>query len=246
VNNGTTTPGASGYTDHVQNFNVGTSFSAPLVAGAAALMHSLNSQLTPAQYIKLLKESAAPFPTTSTTTTTVCHVPVGGDLQQEECICTTATCGAGMLNTQGAVLAAQRPFAIVIAPASIDTDTAISIDARDSFASNGRTIASFQWTAVGITGATPTFGDAAQALTTVQVADASTFTLRVTVTDDQGSQDTADVAVATVTPPPPTPPPPTIPPASVGGGGGGGSPGWLLLVLLTLVGRASARLRKKE
>ena len=214
VNNGTTTPGASGYTDHVQNFNVGTSFSAPLVAGAAALMHALNPNLTPAQSITLLKESATPFPTTSTTTTTVCHVP-NGDLQQEECICTTATCGAGMLNTQGAVLAAQRPFAIVDAPASIDTDTAISIDASDSFASNGRTITSFQWTAVGVTGATPTFGDATQALTTVQVADASTFTLRVTVTDDQGSQDTADVAVATVTPPPPTPPPPTIPPASI-------------------------------
>ena len=241
VNNGTTTPGASGYTDHVQNFNVGTSFSAPLVAGAAALMHSLNSQLTPAQYITLLKESAAPFPTTSTTTTTVCHVPVGGDLQQEECICTTATCGAGMLNTQGAVLAAQRPFAIVAAPASIDTDTAISIDARDSFASNGRTITSVQWSAAGVTGATPTFGDAAQALTTVQVTDASTFTLRVTVTDDQGSQDTADVAVATVTPPPPTPPPPTIPPASVGGGGGGGSPGWLLLVLLSFLRMGSRK-----
>ena len=245
VNNGTTTPGASGYTDHVQNFNVGTSFSAPLVAGAAALMHSLNAHLTPAQYIALLKESATPFPTTSTTTTTVCHVPAG-DLQQEECICTTATCGAGMLNTQGAVLAAQRPFAIVDAPASIDTDTAISIDARDSFASNGRTIASFQWTAVGVTGATPTFGDATQALTTVQVADASTFTLRVTVTDDQGSQDTAAVAVATVTPPSTTPPP-TIPPSSIGGGGGGGgSPGWLLLALLALVGQASARLQKKE
>jgi serine protease len=240
VNNGTTTPGTSGYTDHVQNFNVGTSFSAPLVAGAAALMHSLNSNLTPAQTITLLEQSSTPFPTTSTTTTTVCHVP-NGDLQQEECICTTATCGAGMLNTQGAVLAAQRPFAIVAAPASIETGTAVSIDARDSFASNGRTIASFQWTAVNVTGATPTFGDAAQALTTVQVADASTFTLRVTVTDDQGSQDTADVAVATVTPPPP--PPPTLPPAP-SGGGGGGSVGWLMLVLLGGVRVAASGTRK--
>jgi serine protease len=247
VNNGTTTPGASGYTDHVQNFNVGTSFSAPLVAGAAALMHSLNSQLAPAQYITLLKQSAAPFPTTSTTTTTVCHVPAG-DLQQEECICTTATCGAGMLNTQAAVLAAQRPFAIAEAPASIDTGTAISIDARDSFASNGRTITSFQWTAVNVTGATPTFADAAQALTTVQVADAGTFTLRMTVTDDQGSQDTADVAVATVTPPPPTVPPPTIPPASSrgGGGGGGGNPSWLMLALLGFIRWAADGSKKRK
>jgi serine protease len=236
VNAGTTVPGASAYTDHVLNFNVGTSFSAPLVAGAAALMHALNSRLTPAQSIALLKESAAPFPTTSSTTTTVCHVPVG-DQQQEECICTTSTCGAGMLNTQGAVLAAQRPFAISAAPTTINTGTAVSIDARDSFASNGRTIASFQWTAVGVTGATPTFGDAAQALTTVQVAAASTFTLRLTVTDDQGSQDTADIAVATAAPPPPPPPPPTTPPASNGGGGGGGggSFGWLMLLLLSAI-----------
>jgi serine protease len=243
VNNGTTTPGDSGYTDHVQNFNVGTSFSAPLVAGAAALMHALNSNLTPAQSIALLKESATPFPTTSTTTTTVCHVPAG-DLQQEECICTTATCGAGMLNTQGAVLAAQRPFAIVSAPASVDTGAAISIDARDSFASNGRTIASFQWTASNVTGATPTFGDSAQALTTLRVADASTFTLRVTVTDDQGSQDTADIAVATVTPPPP--PPPTLPPVNGGGGGGGGSLGWLPLALLGLLRVAAEEFRRKK
>ena len=241
LNTGTTTPGASGYTDHVLNLNVGTSFSAPLVAGAAALMLSLSSRLTPAQSITLLKESAAPFPATSPTTTTVCHVPAG-DLQQEECICTTATCGAGMLNTQGAVLAAQRPFAIAEAPATINTGTAVSIDARDSFASNSRTITSFQWTALGVTGATPTFGDATQALTTLQAAGASTFTLRLTVTDDQGLQDTADIAVATTTPPVS---PPTTPPASGGGGGGGGGGGlgWLILAaLLTLaIGRNSFR-----
>jgi hypothetical protein len=61
VNLGTTTPGASGYTDHVANINVGTSFSAPLVAGAAALLHGVNAQLTPPQYIALLKDSASPF-----------------------------------------------------------------------------------------------------------------------------------------------------------------------------------------
>jgi serine protease len=231
MNSGTTVPGASAYTDHVLNFNVGTSFSAPLVAGAAALMHSLNSRLTPAQSIALLKESAVPFPTTSSTTTTFCHVPAG-DLQQQECICTSATCGAGMLNTQGAVLAAQRPFAIAEAPATINTGTAVSIDGRDSFASNGRTVASFQWTATGVTGATPTFGDGTQALTTLQVAAASTFTLRLTVTDDLGSQDTADIAVVTATPPPPPSPPP---PASSGGGGGGGSFGWLMLLLLSAI-----------
>jgi serine protease len=229
VNLGTTTPGASGYTDHVANINVGTSFSAPLVSGAAALIHALNAQLTPPQYIALLKDSASPFATSSSTTTTVCHVPVG-DTQAEECICTTETCGAGMLNTNAAVLAAQRPFAIANAPSSITVGVATGIDASDSFASNGRTIASYQWTAIAVTGATPTFGNASQPLTTVQVSDTSTFTLRLTVTDSQGVPDTADVAMATPIPPPP----PTTPPAAQpsGGGGGGGSLGWLMLLLL--------------
>jgi serine protease len=235
VNAGTTTPGASTYTDKVNNINVGTSFSAPLVAGAAALIHSINSQLSPAQYIALLKDSATPFPTSSTTTTTVCHVPTG-DTQNTECICTTQTCGAGMLNTNGAVLAAQRPLAIADAPSSITAGVAADIDARASFASNGHTITSYEWTAVGVTGATPVFGNASQPLTTVQVSGTSTFTLRLTVTDDLGAQDTADVAMA-------TPAPPVTPPASApsGGGGGGGSLGWLLVALLSFAISASRR-----
>jgi serine protease len=158
-----------------------------------------------------------------------------GVAQAAECICTTQTCGAGILNTNAAVLAAQRPLAIVTAPSTITVGVATSIDGSTSFASNGRTIASHQWTAIGVTGATPTFANASQPITTVQMSDASTFTLRLTVTDNQGTQDTADVAMATTTPPPPTPvPPATIPPVSSGGGGGGGNLGWLMLFLLSI------------
>jgi serine protease len=240
VNAGATTPGASIYTDKVTRINVGTSFSAPLVAGAAALIHSINSQLSPAQYIALLTDSATPFPTSSSTTSTVCHVPIG-DTQNTECICTTQTCGAGMLNTNAAVLAAQRPLAVADAPNSITAGVAVDIDARASFASNGHTIASYQWTAIGVTGATPVFGNTAQPLTTVQVSGDSTFTLRLTVTDNLGAQDTADVAMATPAPPAP----PVTPPASApsGGGGGGGSLGWLMIGLLGLAISASRRAR---
>ena len=240
VNAGATAPGASTYTNRVDNINVGTSFSAPLVAGAAALIHSLNSQLSPAQYIALLKHSATPFPTSSPTSSTVpvCHVPIG-DTQDQECICTTQTCGAGMLNTNAAVLAAQRPLAVADAPSSITVGVAADIDARGSFASNGHTIASYEWTAVGVTGATPVFGNASQPLTTVQVSGTSTFTLRLTVTDNLGGQDTADIAIA-------TPAPPVTPPASApsgGGGGGGGSLGWLMIAFLSISISASRRAR---
>jgi serine protease len=241
VNAGTTTPGASTYTNHTTNINVGTSFSAPLVAGAAALLHSINSQLSPAQYIALLKGSASPFPTSSSSTPTppVCHIPAG-DTQQVECICTTQTCGAGMLNTNAAVLAAQQPLAVAEAPSSITVGVAADIDASASFASNGHTIATYAWTAVGVTGATPVFGNASQPLTTVQVSAASTFTLRLTVTDNLGTQDTADVAIATTTPLPPVTPPASAP---SGGGGGGGSLGWLIIALLSIAISASRRAR---
>jgi serine protease len=242
TNTGTTVPATDTYTTAVDAVpNVGTSFSAPIVAGAAALMHSLNARLAPAEYITLLSETASPFPTTSATTTTVCHVPAG-DLQPVECICTTQTCGAGMLNTQAAVLAAQRPFAIAQAPNTITTGTDIAISGSNSFASNGRTVTGYQWTAIGVTGAAPAFVAPTQAATTFQVSGASAFTLRLTVTDDQGAQDTTDVAMATAVAPPPPPPPPP-PPSGGGGGGGGGDIGGLMLaVLLLLARRKSLRL----
>ena len=57
VNLGTTRASGSSYTDQF-NFNVGTSFSAPIVAGAAALMHSANARLPPARITARLRETA--------------------------------------------------------------------------------------------------------------------------------------------------------------------------------------------
>jgi hypothetical protein len=120
---------------------------------------------------------------------------------------------------------------------------ATSIDGRSSFASNGHSIASYAWTAVGVTGAAPVFGNASQPLTTVQVSDTSSFTLRLTVTDNLGAQDTADVAMATPAPVPPPVTPPAAAPSGGGGGGGGGSLGWLMIALLSISISASRRAR---
>ena len=101
-------------------------------------MHAINNRLSPAQYLQLLQESASAFPTSSPTADSTCRVPAAvNDVQDRECICTTQTCGAGMLNTHAAVLAAQRPFAIAAAPTTIEPGTSITIDGRTSFASNG-------------------------------------------------------------------------------------------------------------
>ncbi len=114
ANTGTTIPVASTYTDSYHP-SVGTSFSAPLVAGTAALMLSVRPTLTPAQVRQILQATASPFPTTGSfnadgTVVVACTTPQysaqGTPIDQYECYCTTSTCGAGMLNANAAVQAA--------------------------------------------------------------------------------------------------------------------------------------------
>ncbi len=113
-NSGTTSPVAPIYTDSF-NLSVGTSFSAPLVAGTAALVLSEQPAMTPLQVRLLLQASARPFPTTGGdngdgTPVPRCTAPqfdaLGAPVSQLQCYCTIATCGAGMLDAGAAVLAA--------------------------------------------------------------------------------------------------------------------------------------------
>lgn len=105
ANNGDFNPvaGSAGaiYTDAF-NATAGTSFSAPLVAGTAALMLSVKPDLTPAQVRQLLRSSARGFPAYNDILD--CRAPNGAE--QTQCNCTTTTCGAGMLDASAAVLAA--------------------------------------------------------------------------------------------------------------------------------------------
>ena len=61
TNSGATTPLANTYTNEL-NPNLGTSFSAPIVSGVAALMRAVNGNLTPAQLIARIEASATPYP----------------------------------------------------------------------------------------------------------------------------------------------------------------------------------------
>jgi serine protease len=241
-NNGATSPGNSIYTSSL-NYNVGTSFSAPLVAGAAALMHSVNSRLGPAQLTTLLKETATPFPQSTAPGVPVCRVPSGpADVQAEECACTTQTCGAGMLNTHAAVLAALRPFASMEAPQTLNPGSSAAISAAASIAADGRNIVGYQWSVLDVVGATPTIADPTAVSTSIEVAGNSQFVLRLTVTDDASATDVEELAISTpvapTTPAPPaTPDPPnTTPsaPSSSSGGGGGQLDIFFLGVLLLL------------
>jgi serine protease len=75
-------------TDDAVGSENGTSFAAPMVAGTIALMLAVAPTLSATQITALLASSAKPFPPGST--------------------CTTANCGAGILDAHAAVQAAQQ------------------------------------------------------------------------------------------------------------------------------------------
>lgn len=262
TNAGRTTPGADSYTDQF-NFNVGTSFSAPIVAGVAALMLSVNGNLSSAQVTARLREGATPYPA-APAGIPLCREPSGpSDRQTSECACTAATCGAGMANAVGAVRAARRPIAALALPTSVSAGQNFTVQGGVSAASCGRSISTYSWSVVdaGTGGAIVSGANAA----TVQAVapTAGTLRLRLTVTDNTGAIDTAEVGVtssaATTTAPTSTgssacptainagggsgggggttpTPTPTPTPASGGGGGGGGAIGTLWLLALALWG----------
>lgn len=82
LNSGTTVPGSDSYAAYQ-----GTSMATPHVAGIVSLLLAVNPSLTPAQITSLLQSKVTSFPTGST--------------------CTTANCGAGIINAAAAVAAAK-------------------------------------------------------------------------------------------------------------------------------------------
>ncbi len=75
--------------DNAYGYGWGTSFAAPHVTGTASLMFAVNPTITGTQIKKLIRQSAAPFPTGT-----------GSD-------CTTALCGQGILDAGKAVALAK-------------------------------------------------------------------------------------------------------------------------------------------
>lgn len=115
INSGITTPGANTYSD-AWNASLGTSFSTPIVAGAVALMLSIDPTLTPGAIQALLQSTARPFPTTGDDPgLPTCRAPT--QQEQDYCYCTDRTCGAGMLDAAAAVAAVKAGGASAISDA---------------------------------------------------------------------------------------------------------------------------------
>jgi serine protease len=197
TNSGTTVPQTNTYTDEFAGANLGTSFSAPMVSGIAALMASVNPALNSCQMTARLQEGAQPFPQTSAGETPQppqCHVPSGpSDVQNAECVCTLdgKTCGAGMANAPAAVAAALRPIAAV--SISIQGGTAV-LAATGSAAALNHTLAAYQWRP--ISGVTVSPSGASTATASVALPACGLATVELTVTDDAGRTDTADVVLS--------------------------------------------------
>jgi serine protease len=202
-NFGSTTPGANGFSDGTRA-SFGTSFSAPLVAGTAALMLSVNPQLAPVQIKSAIQASARPFPTSGAGTDVVaCQAPTSQ--KQEECYCTVDTCGAGMLDTRAAVGAVASATAPVV-PLSVSTanpslGAVVELDASEAVAKSGRTIASYAWSIVSGEGLAQFTSAMNAPAASVQALASGWVTVMVTVTDSAGESTSSRTMLAISGPP---------------------------------------------
>ena len=208
TNSSTTTPSSTGntYSDS-SNYSVGTSFATPMVAGAAALMFSVNPSLTPAQVKSHLMSSARAFPTPpANATVPQCVAPT--QVAQDECYCTTSTCGAGLLDVAAAVSAAatvSRPIAAITASVNaVLAGGQLALDGRASSTATGRTITAYQWALTSGATIAGFSGGTSASTATLLTSGVGSVTVQLTVTDSAGQQATATSTLTVNAPAAPT------------------------------------------
>jgi serine protease len=246
ANTGSQGPLASSYTGSGADASFGTSFAAPLVSATAALLASVRPGATPTQIRDWIQRGTRPFPTPAGSTLPTCRAPSAVD--QGECICTTSTCGAGILDARGAVTlaAAGTPVALLnVASTQIAATGSVTLDASDSRASDGgATLAGYRWeilegaTAASFPGSSPSASTAQAVLTAT--TDAS-VRVRLTVTDSGNASASATAVIRAG----------DAPADAVNGGGsssGGGAvdPTWLLALAAAVGTLAWLRQREAE
>lgn len=233
-NAGTTTPGADSYIARS-----GTSFSAPQVAGVAALLAQIKPGISPAEVKALLTRSARPY------------------AAESYCV-GRPECGAGLLDafktvytllqTQGVANAA--PLMVALPQQYVLPGGALQFTARATDAEGDE--AAFIGTGIP---AGATFNAVTGVFSWPKAQPAGDYTVVIQPTDGAtlGASLSVKISVTTAIPPPPvtpevpsvpdTPPPPITLTPVANSGGGGGALGWVdgAAALLLLIGAAWAR-----
>lgn len=187
TNDGSTSPGNNTYSSSF-DATLGTSFATPLVAGAAALLLSVDPSLTPAQVKAHLQAGARAFPTTGGTDATVvqCTAPTAAD--QLECYCTTSTCGAGMLDVGRSVALVQQAPTVVLAASTTApvVGQTVTLSSSGSGVASGRSIASLRWAITSGAELASLVGATDGSTATLAVSGAGAVTVQLTLTDSTG------------------------------------------------------------
>jgi len=228
-------PGSASYSTSF-SYEVGTSFSAPLVAGTVGLMLSVDPTLAPAAIKAALQASARLFPTSGalSANAVACHAPTSA--AQDECYCTTTTCGAGMLDAAAAVarvaaLAALPTAAISASASTLLVGNSLTLNGSTSVAKGSASIAGYQWRITDGADKASLQGATDGSSVALSGTAAGTVTVSLTVTDSLGAIGTASTTLTVAVSAAPVTP---AAPATSGGGGALGL-GWLIGLALAVL-----------
>ncbi len=239
TNSGTTTPVTNGgtYSDGLNNPALGTSFATPMVTGTVALMLAANPALTNAQVISMLKSTARPFPTTGGTAGTIaCTAPT--TTEQDECYCTTTTCGAGMLDAGNAVTAAATAATLnasISGSSSVTVGNTVTLTGAASNGGGSIQVSSYAWSITSGSSSATLSATSGSSVVLTGVA-AGTVDVQLTVTDAVGATATTTAAVTVNAASTSGGTGGTGSTGSSGGGGGGGAANPLWLAALAVAG----------
>lgn len=187
----TSNAGTHAPAEHIYDSKQGTSFAAPLAAGVASLMLSINPALTPPEIVSRIQAGARPFPHNPAYPRCSLHSPVNS-----ACNCTGDTCGPGLLDADRALQLAFSP-AVVIAPiGAVEPGSTVTLDGRASNAVSGASIVSYQWSQVS--GSPVSIVDASSPLARVTLPNEDgDWVFRLLVTDSKGNSADNYVTVST-------------------------------------------------
>lgn len=176
----------------------GTSFAAPLAAGVASLMLSLNPALSPAQLVERLRSAARPW---SALPATPGYANCVNSLlrPQSVCRCNSEVCGAGLLDADRALRLALGP-AVVIAPVeTVLPGASVLLDGQASVPIPGTRITRYAWQQLQGPSVTLQAADTALARVVLSPSTAS-YVFELSVTDSEGRTGRDQVSVQAVAP----------------------------------------------